>query len=80
MGRSMPSWIKGELEPPTAAVPPAIAAPVRRHCALAGDSAVTAHSSALHAKDARICSRLTGSFERCVRASIALDFVLSRSK
>ena len=59
---------------------PAIAAPGRRQCAQAGDSAVKAHSSALHAKDAPICLRLIDSFERGVRASLALGFVLSRSK
>ena len=58
----------------------AIAAPGRRQCAQAGDSAVKAHSSALRAKDAPICLRLIGSCERCVRASLASDSVLSRSK
>jgi hypothetical protein len=75
MGRSTPSWIKGELEPPKAAVPPAVAALVRRQCALAGDVAVTVHSSALHATDAPIYSRLTDSYGRSVRASRVLDFV-----
>ena len=95
MGRSTPSWIKRGALPSHATVLRAkvlhatvlhatalhaIAAPSRRQCAQAGDSAVKAHSSALHAKDAPICLRLIDSFERGVRASFALGFVLSRSK
>ena len=90
MGRSTPSWIKRGALPSHATVLHAtvlhatvlhaIAAPSRRQCAQAGDSAVKAHSSALHAKDAPICLRLIGSCERCVRASLASDYVLSRSK
>ena len=80
MGRSTPSWIKRGSEPPKAAVPPAIAALVHRQCVQEGGSAVTARSSALHSKDAPICSRLIGSCERYVHASLALDFVLIRSK
>jgi len=58
----------------------AIAAPVRWQCAPEGDSAAPAHRSALHTKDAPICLRLIGSYERYVRASRASDSVLSRSK
>ena len=85
MGRSTPSWIKRGTYPSHATVLhatvlPAIAAPVGRQCVQEGGFAVKAHSSALHAKDAPICSRSTGSSERYVRASLALDFVLGRSK
>jgi len=58
----------------------AISAPVRWQCAPEGDSAAPAHRSALHTKDAPICLRLIGSYERYVRASRASDSVLSRSK
>ena len=64
MGRSTPSWIKRGALPSHATVLHAmvlhatvlhaIAAPSRRQRAQAGDSAVKAHSSALHAKDAPI--------------------------
>jgi len=90
MGRSTPSWIKRGTYPShatvlhatvlPATVLHAIAAPGRRKYVQAGDFAVKAHSSALRAKDAPICLRLIGSFERGVRASLALGFVLSRSK
>ena len=85
MGRSTPSWIQRGVHPShatvlRATVLHAIAAPVRQQCAQAGDVAVKAHRSALRANDAPICSRSTGSSERCVRASLVSDFVLDRSK
>ena len=81
MGRAPPSWIKKGAHSSHATVLHAtvlhaIAALVRRQCVPEGDSAVPAHRSALHAKDARTCLRLIGSCERCVRASHALDSVL----
>ena len=46
---------KRGLEPSTAADLRAIAAPIRLHCAPAGDFGATARSSAPRAKDAPIC-------------------------